>query len=547
MRIVIIGGVAGGMSAAARLRRLSEETEIIVLDKGPYVSFANCGLPYYLSGEIANREDLIVQSTRQLKKRFKIDVRTETTVTEINSDNHQITTVHHGLSKTITYDKLILSPGSVADKPNIPGMGSADYVYALRSIPDVDKIMAQLSQTPTRVAIIGAGSIGIEVAENLIKRGLSVMLIDAGSQVLPFMDPEMAALVSHELSEHSVTLKLNTQIEKIDRHQLTLNDGSQIKADLVISAVGVRPNTALAQAAGIKTGELGGIIVDKHYQTSQPDVYAVGDAILVKQLLTGQLVSIPLASPANRQGREVADVIMGLPRENRGGIGTAIVRAFDVAAAATGLNVAQLKRAGINYQAVHTTGQNHAAFYPGGKPLSMKLLFEPQTGKLLGAQAVGEKSVDKQIDILSVAIKSGMTVFDLPEFELSYAPPFGSAKDPVNMIGYAASNLVEGLSDNLQFDQLEGAIKDGAYLIDVRTPGELKRDGKLPGSTNIPLDDLRDHLAEIPKDRLIIVSCRSGQRSYLAERILKNNGFKVKNLDGAFLVYSTAYPERIEH
>ncbi len=547
MRVLIIGGVAGGMSAATRLRRLSEDVTITVLEKGPYVSFANCGLPYYLSGEIKSRDNLIVETPLQLKKRFRIDVRTETAAVAINRQQHTVVALHHDHEEKLPYDKLILSPGSKAIVPDINGFEGADNVFTLRSIPDVDRVMAQLDHHARTAVVIGAGSVGVESAENLTKRGLKTTLIEASDHILPFMDKEMAAIVSHETTRHGVDVKLKTTVKKLANHQLTLSDGSQLAADVIISAVGVQPDTQLAQAAGIKIGANGGILVDDHYRTSAPDIYAVGDAILVRQQLTDQLVSIPLASPANRQGREVADVIMGLKRQNQGGIGTAIVRSFDVAAAATGLNTSQLESAGMTYQAVHTTGPSHAAYYPGGTPLSLKLLFNPTTGQLYGAQAVGQNSVDKRIDVLSVAIKHRMTVFDLPEFELSYAPPFGSAKDPVNMIGYAAENLVEGLSDNIQFDEVDEAVSKGAYLIDVRNPVELKRDGRLPNAVNIPLDDLRDHLDGLPKDRPLIVSCRSGQRSYIAERILKNAGFNVRNLDGAFLTYQAAYPERIEH
>lgn len=547
MRIVIVGGVAGGMSAATRLRRLSEDTEIIVLDKGPYVSFANCALPYYLSGTIKDRDQLVVESPEHLKQRFRIDVRPNTQVTAIDPDKHQLTAVAGGKEATIDYDRLILAPGSTATIPDIKGLETADNVFTLRNIPDVDRIMASLNHDAKTAAVVGAGSVGIEAVENLTKRGIETTLIEAGDHILPFMDEEMAALVSRETTQHGVTLKLNTRVDEIANHQLKLSDGTTVDADLVILAVGVHPNTDTAQQAGVKTGQRGGIVVDDQYRTSAPDIYAVGDAILVKQLITGKLTSIPLASPANRQGRQVADVIMGLNRRNRGGIGTAIVRSFDMAAASTGLNRRQLDEAGIAYQTIHITGQSHAAYYPGGTPLSLKVMFDAKTGQLYGAQAVGKASADKRIDVLSVAIKAKMSISDLPELELSYAPPFGSAKDPVNMAGYAGENLLEGLSENIQFDQVDDAVRDGAYLIDVRSAKELQRDGRLPNAVNIPLDSLRDHLDALPKNRPLIVSCRSGQRSYIAERILKNNGFDVKNLDGAFLTYSAAYPERIQH
>lgn len=468
-------------------------------------------------------------------------------MTAIDPDKHQLTAVAGGKEARIDYDRLILAPGSTATIPTIKGLGTADNVFTLRNIPDVDRIMASLNHDAKTAAVVGAGSVGIEAVENLTKQGIETTLIEAGDHILPFMDEEMAALVSRETTQHGVTLKLNTRVDEIANHQLKLSDGTTVDADLVILAVGVHPNTDTAQQAGIKTGPRGGIVVDDQYRTSAPDIYAVGDAILVKQLITGKLTSIPLASPANRQGRQVADVIMGLNRRNQGGIGTAIVRSFDMAAASTGLNRRQLDEAGIAYQTIHITGQSHAAYYPGGTPLSLKVMFDAKTGQLYGAQAVGKASADKRIDVLSVAIKAKMSISDLPELELSYAPPFGSAKDPVNMAGYAGENLLEGLSDNIQFDQVDDAVRNGAYLIDVRSPKELQRDGRLPDAVNIPLDSLRDHLDELPKNRPLIVSCRSGQRSYIAERILKNDGFDVKNLDGAFLTYSAAYPERIQH
>lgn len=547
MKVVIVGGVAGGMFAATRLRRLSEEIEIVVLDKGPYVSFANCGLPYYLSGEISHRDALIVESPEQLNQRFRIDVRPNTEVTNIRPANHQITVTHDGNQEHLDYDKLILSPGSKAVVPDIDGLSEAKNVFTLRNIPDVDKIMNSFESHPKTAAVIGAGSIGVEAAENLTNRGIKTALIEAGDHVLPFLDFEMAGIINQELMRHEVDVKLNTLVEKIAKNQLVLSDKTVIRADIIILAVGVQPDTSLIQEVGIKTGDRGGIIVDHRYQTSEQDIYAVGDAILVKQLITNQLVSIPLASPANRQGRQVADVIMGLDRHNKGGIGTAIVRAFDIGAASTGLNTAQLQSTETNFMTVHTTNSSHAGYFPGGTPLSLKVMFDSKTGQLYGAQAVGKNGADKRIDVLSVAIKSKMKITDLPEFELSYAPPFGSAKDPVNMIGYAGENLLESLSENIQFDEVDDAVKNGDYLIDVRTPQELSRDGRLPNAVNIPLDSLRDNLNRIPKDKQIIVSCRSGQRSYIAERILKNDGFNVKNLDGAFLTYSAAYPERIIH
>ncbi|MGX7148175.1 FAD-dependent oxidoreductase [Enterococcus ureasiticus] len=548
MRVVIIGGVAGGMSAATRLRRLSEKIEIIVLEKGPYVSFANCGLPYYVSGEISERSELILQTPEQLKKRFNINVYPETEAINIDRKNKTILTNSKGKEEVISYDKLILSPGAQPVIPTIKGLDEATNVYTLRNVPDVDKIVATVkNEQPKRAVVIGAGFIGLEMAENLQHLGIDVTIVEAAPQILPPLDEEMAAFVEKELKEKGITVLTGAGATafKESGNVIELSSGESISSDFTILSIGVKPSSDLAVAADLKTGLRGGIIVDETYQTNDPDIYAVGDAIVVKQQITEEDALISLASPANRQGRQVADVIAGVTRKNKGSIGTAIVRVFDLAAASTGLSERQLRNSNLDYKTVHTTSKSHAGYFPGSHPIVMKLLFHPVSGKIYGAQAIGQDGVDKRIDIIATAIKADMTVTDLPELEFTYAPPFGSAKDPVNMIGYAAANIVEGFSENIQYYELKETIENGAILLDVRNPGELKNNGSLPHAENIPLDELRERLSELPTNKEIIVSCQSGQRSYLAERILKNNGFDVKNLDGAFQIYSTIYPQEV--
>lgn len=548
MRVVIIGGVAGGMSAATRLRRLSEEIEIIVLEKGPYVSFANCGLPYYVSGEISERSELILQTPEQLKKRFNIDVYTETKAINIDRKNKTVLTSSNGKEEAISYDKLLLSPGAQPVIPTIEGLDEAVNVYTLRNVPDVDKIVATVkNEQPKRAVVIGAGFIGLEMAENLHHLGIDVTIVEAAPQILPPLDEEMAAFVEKELHEKGIKVYTGagaTAFKEAGK-VIELSSGEAITSDFTILSIGVKPSSELAVKADLKTGLRGGILVDQTYQTNDPDIYAVGDAIVVKQQITDEDTLISLASPANRQGRQVADVIAGIARKNQGSIGTAIVRVFDLAAASTGLSERQLRNSNLEYKAVHTTSKNHAGYFPNSQPIVMKLLFHPVTGKIYGAQAIGKAGVDKRIDIIATAIKAGMNVMDLPELEFTYAPPFGAAKDPVNMIGYAATNIVEGFSENIQYYELKEAIEKGALLLDVRNSSELKDNGSIPYSTNIPLDELRERVSELSTTKEIIVSCQSGQRSYLAERILKNNGFNVKNLDGAFQIYSTVYPQEV--
>ena len=544
-KILIVGGVAGGMSAATRLRRLNENAEIIVFEKGPYVSFANCGLPYYVGGEIAEREKLIVQSAQVLKKRFNLEVRENSKVTAIDSEGKKMTVVSNGESYVESYDKLILSPGAKPLIPQIKGLDQVTNVFSLRNIPDVDKIMAYLkAKAPQSATIIGAGFIGLEMAENLAKRGLSVTIVEKAPHVLPTIDREMAAFVNEELIKNNLSVMTNRGAVEFKNDQILLDNGESLQSDLMILSVGIQPETSLAKSAGIKLGLRNAILVDEHYETSVKDIYAVGDAIVVKNQL-GQDALISLASPANRQGRQVADIISGLPIKNRGSLGTAIVRVFDLQVASTGLSEFQLRGLKINHKIVHVTANNHAGYYPDATSIVLKLIFEPESGQIFGAQAIGKEGVDKRIDILSTAIKAKLTVFDLPELELTYAPPFGSAKDPVNMAGYAAINLLLGQSENIQWHELAAELAKGKVLLDVRNPNELAK-GKFKNSQNIPLDDLRERLNELDKKTEYIVSCQSGLRSYNAERILKQEGYKVKNLDGAFGLYSKVTKELLD-
>lgn len=544
-KILIVGGVAGGMSAATRLRRLNENAEIIVFEKGPYVSFANCGLPYYVGGEIAEREKLIVQSAKALKNRFNLEVRENSEVIAIDSEGKKVTVVSNGESYVESYDKLIFSPGAKPLIPQIKGLNQATNVFSLRNIPDVDKIMTYLkAKAPKSATIIGAGFIGLEMAENLAKRGLSVTIVEKAPHVLPTIDREMAAFVNEELIKNNLSVMTRRGAVEFKNDEILLDNGESLQSDLTILSVGIQPETSLAKSAGIKLGLRNAILVDEHYETSVKDIYAVGDAIVVKNQL-GQDALISLASPANRQGRQVADIISGLPVKNRGSLGTAIVRVFDLQVASTGLSEFQLRGLKINHKIVHVTANNHAGYYPDATSIVLKLIFEPESGQIFGAQAIGKEGVDKRIDILSTAIKAKLTVFDLPELELTYAPPFGSAKDPVNMAGYAAINLLLGQSENIQWHELAAELAKGKVLLDVRNPNELAK-GKFKNSQNIPLDDLRERLNELDKKTEYIVSCQSGLRSYNAERILKQEGYKVKNLDGAFGLYSKVTKELLD-
>lgn len=544
MKIVIVGGVAGGMSAATRLRRLKEDAEIVVFEKGPYVSFANCGLPYYLSGEISERENLLVQTPESLAARFQLDVRPNHEVTAVYPDEKKVEVLSDGKKWQESYDVLLLSPGAKPVRPAISGLAEAKNVYTVRNVPDIDMVMNALEEQPKKAVVVGAGFIGLEMAENLKKRGLAVSIVELAPHVLPSLDEEMAVHIQNELIKQGVHVQTKRSVTAFEHggKQLRLDDGTTIDSDLTILSVGVQPDSTLAKMAGLETGLRGGIVVNEHYQTSDPSIYAVGDAIVVKQQITGADALISLASPANRQGRQAADNIAGIVRNNRGSLGTSIVRVFDLAAASTGLTERMAQQANLPFSVVHVSGKDHASYYPEATDILLKLIFHPKTGEIYGAQGVGAKGVDKRIDSLATAIKGQLTIFDLPELEFTYAPPFGSAKDPVNMLGYVAMNVAEGLSETIQWHELPEALAQGKILLDVRNEGELQN-GAFKDALNIPLNDLRCRLAELDHEKEYVVSCHSGLRSYLAERILKQAGFHVQNLDGAFALYHAVRPE----
>lgn len=548
MKVIIVGGVAGGMSAATRLRRLNEQAEIIVFEKGPYVSFANCGLPYYVSGEIDSRDKLLVQTPENLKSRFDLDVRPEHEVLKIDPIEHTLLVRHGEETFTERYDKLILSPGAKPFIPPIEGITTAEHVYSLRNVPDLDQLMSGITDETKEAVVIGAGFIGLEMAENLHKRGIKVTLVKQAPHVLPPLDEEMAAYIKKELEKQGVTvLTSDSAVAFLEKGRLIeLASGKQLNTDLTLLSVGVVPASDLAKDAGVQLGMRGGILVDENYQTSQADIYAVGDAIIVKNQITGTDALISLASPANRQGRQVADVLSGLQRKNQGSIGTAIVRVFDQTAASTGLSERQAKLAGFATKVVHVTGKDHAGYFPGATDITLKLIFDAENGVIYGAQGIGQKGVDKRIDSLATAIKGKLTVFDLPELEFTYAPPFGSAKDPINMLGYVAMNQLEGISESIQWYELASEVKNGAVLLDVRNPSEFAN-GRFPHALEIPLDELREKIETLDKTKDYIVSCHSGLRSYIAERMLKQAGLHVKNLDGAFALYQTVKPEEIDY
>lgn len=544
MKIVIVGGVAGGMSAATRLRRLKEDAEIVVFEKGPYVSFANCGLPYYLSGEISERENLLVQTPESLAARFQLDVRPNHEVTAVFPDEKKVEVLSDGKKWQESYDVLLLSPGEKSVRPAISGLAEAKNVYTVRNVPDIDMVMNALEEQPKKAVVVGAGFIGLEMAENLKKRGLAVSIVELAPHVLPSLDEEMAVHIQNELIKQGIHVQTKRSVTAFEHggKQLRLDDGTTIDSDLTILSVGVQPDNTLAKMAGLETGLRGGIVVNEHYQTSDPSIYAVGDAIVVKQQITGADALISLASPANRQGRQAADNIAGIVRNNRGSLGTSIVRVFDLAAASTGLTERMAQQANLPFSVVHVSGKDHASYYPEATDILLKLIFHPKTGEIYGAQGVGAKGVDKRIDSLATAIKGQLTIFDLPELEFTYAPPFGSAKDPVNMLGYVAMNVAEGLSETIQWHELPEALAQGKILLDVRNEGELQN-GAFKDALNIPLNDLRCRLAELDHEKEYVVSCHSGLRSYLAERILKQAGFHVQNLDGAFALYHAVRPE----
>jgi NADPH-dependent 2,4-dienoyl-CoA reductase/sulfur reductase-like enzyme/rhodanese-related sulfurtransferase len=537
MKVVIIGGVAGGMSAATRLRRLREDAEIIVYEKGPYVSFANCGLPYFIGGVIDKKESLLLQTPESLWKRFKLDVRVNTEVTAIDRENKKITAVNSETGEQIEdYDYIIISPGANPRKLPIEGI---DRAVVLKDVEDSVRIKEMVDAGEIKsAAILGAGFIGVELAENLVHRGVKTTLVEFRDHILPQFDIEMIEPFQAHLNKNGVEIAVSAETESIGENTLTLKDGRVIDADLVVSSVGVVADSKLAELAGLEMGNAGGIKVDEHLRTSDPNIFAVGDAVEKQSLITDQQQMIWLANLANRHGRLVADVIAGESEPARKSIGTGIIGAFGMAAALTGITEGLAQRMGIDYKAIHLHPGSHAGYYPGSERISLKVIFDPKTGKLLGAQSVGKDGADKRIDIIATAIYAGLSVNDLMNLELAYSPQFGSAKDAINHAGYVGNNVLENKSPNVHWDQLDSEVQRGVKILDVRTQAEFDR-GHIPGAILAPVDELRDRLDELAGDEYV-VHCAVGQRAHTAIQILKSRGIKASNLSGGYTTWKFA-------
>lgn len=556
-RILIVGGVAGGASAAARARRLSEEAEIVVFERGEFVSFANCGLPYHIGGDIPNRDALLLQTPQSFKRRFNVDVRVLHEVLEIHRAGKSllVRNLQSGEERREPYDVLLLSPGAAPIRPPFPGIDSQG-VHTLRNIPDMDRILTALQHDqPRHVTVVGGGFIGLEMMEALHQRKLAVTLLELSDQVMAPVDREMANMLHARIREEGIDLRLRTglsAIESLDGQparaagaraglRLTLSDGSRLDTGLLILAIGVKPETLLAAKAGLELGPRGGIKVDAAMRTSDPFIYAVGDAVEETDFVTGESVLIPLAGPANRQGRIAADNMLGRSEIYKKTQGTAICKLFDLAVASTGLSEKRLLQLGLPFEKAYVHPGSHAGYYPGAHPVSLKLLFAPD-GRIYGAQAIGKDGVDKRIDVLAVAQRAGLTVFDLQDLELTYAPPFGSAKDVINMAGFVASNHLKG--DTLLCHAAEVQARNShQQVVDVRNGPELDKLGRIPDALHIPLDELRDRLHELPRDKELLISCQVGLRGHVACRLLSQHGFKVKNLSGGFKTWQMATAE----
>ncbi|EKO3408677.1 FAD-dependent oxidoreductase [Vibrio fluvialis] len=563
-KILIIGGVAGGASAAARARRLSENAQIIMFERGPFVSFANCGLPYHIGGDIKERANLLLQTPESFLARFNVDVRVMNEVVRINRADKTIT-VRNLLDLSEydeSYDFLLLSPGAGPIVPPIPGLDNP-LTHSLRNIPDMDRILETIQMNqPDHATVIGGGFIGLEMMEAFHQLGIKTTLIEMADQVMTPVDREMAGFAHAEIRTKGIDLRLGVALQAVEfkpttsmpsidsgentEHQhmsgeldLTLSNGETLTTDILIMAIGVRPETKLASEAGLQIGELGGIYTNEYLQTSDPSIYAVGDAIEEQDFVTGQSTLVPLAGPANRQGRMAADNMLGRSETYQGTQGTAICKIFDLAVASTGKNEKQLKRAGIEYEKVYVHTASHASYYPGAEVVSFKMLFDPTSGKIFGAQAVGKDGIDKRIDVMAVAQRAGMTVEQLQHLELTYAPPYGSAKDVINQAAFVATNIMKGDAKAIHFDEID-SLTDEQVLLDVRNPGELQNVGYLPGAINIPVDQLRQRMNELPKDKEIIIYCQVGLRGNVAYRQLVNNGYKARNLLGGYRTYAFA-------
>jgi NADPH-dependent 2,4-dienoyl-CoA reductase/sulfur reductase-like enzyme/rhodanese-related sulfurtransferase len=563
-KIVIVGGVAGGASAAARARRLSEDAEIIMFERGSFVSFANCGLPYHIGGDIEDRSKLLLQTPESFLARFNVDVRVMSEVVSIDRHNKQVTIKNllDGSEYIESYDFLLLSPGAGPVVPPIPGIDNP-LTHSLRNIPDMDRIINTIQMNkPEHATVVGGGFIGLEMMEAFHQLGIKTTLIEMADQVMTPVDREMAGFAHAEIREKGVDLKLGVALEAVEYipnqhmasidsgenedHQhiegeieLTLSNGESLTTDILIMAIGVRPETKLAKEAGLQIGALGGIYTTDSMQTSDPSIYAVGDAIEEKDFVTGAQTLVPLAGPANRQGRMAADNMLGRNETYQGTQGTAICKIFDLAVASTGKNEKQLKREGVEYEKVYVHTASHASYYPGAEIVSFKMLFEPSTGKILGAQAVGKDGVDKRIDVMAVAQRAGMTVEQLQHLELTYAPPYGSAKDVINQAAFVASNIIKGDATPIHFNEVTN-LNGNQVLLDVRNPAELENVGFISGAINIPVDQLRQRMSELPKDKEIIIYCQVGLRGNVAYRQLVNNGFKARNLIGGYRTFKFA-------
>ncbi|MDZ4783426.1 MAG: FAD-dependent oxidoreductase [Planctomycetia bacterium] len=547
MNLLIVGGVAGGASAAARARRLSEDAQIILFERGPDVSFANCGLPYYLGGEITARAKLLITKPEQLRDRFRLDVRTLSSVEAIDrrAKTVRVRELTSGREYEEPYDKLILATGASPVRPAIPGI-DLPGVFTLRNLQDTDQIQEHVDRGVQQVVLLGGGFISLELAENFVRRGIATTVVERNGQILSPFDQEMTTPIVQELIDKGVTLLLGQSAQALEKTTtglaVCLNSGQRLPAQLVILGVGVRPENKLALDAGVEVGPRGGIRVNEFLQTGDPDIYAVGDAIEVKDVVSGEPTQVPLAGPANRQGRIAADNCFGRGVRYRGTQGTAIVGVFDRTAAMTGASEKVLRRAGRSFRKIYVHPMHHAGYYPNAEAMTLKLLFEPTTGQVLGAQVVGGAGVDKRIDVLAVAIQAGMTVFDLEEMELCYAPQYGSAKDPINMAGFVAGGLLRGDHPQVNIETVLAApAAEQPFLLDVRTPQEFAS-GHIPGAVNIPVDDLRSHLGELPRCKEIATYCQVGQRGYLATRILLQAGYSAANLGGGYKTYLLFQP-----
>ncbi|WP_243845182.1 FAD-dependent oxidoreductase [Mumia sp. ZJ1417] len=539
---IVVGGVAAGMSAATRLRRNDEHRRVVVLERGAHVSFANCGLPYHVGGVIEKRDDLLLQTPTSLAARFGLDVRTRHEVVTIDRDRRTVVVRAFDEDREYeeSYDELVLATGARAVRPPIPG---AERAHTLRDLDDMDAILAVLDGSSVAVArsvvVVGAGFIGIELAENLTRRGLGVALVEREAQVLPPLDVEMAGLVDARLRAHGVDVRTSAGVARIDADEVVLDDGTRLAADLVVTAVGVVPESGLAERAGLAVGEGGGVEVDPQQRTSDPAIFAVGDVAVKRDALNGQATLVPLAQTANRQGRLVADVIAGRDVVAPPVLGTAVVGAFGMTAATVGWSEKRVRAAGRPVRVIHTHPSDHAGYYPGARAIALKLLVDPRTDAILGAQGVGEAGVDKRIDVIATAMRGGLRASDLADLELAYAPQYGSAKDPVNMLGMVADNLAAGFTDTVQWHEVDEVARSGATVIDVRTPEEYAS-GTLPDAVNVPLDELRHRHQELPEGRLV-VTCAVGQRGHTATRLLRQLGREdVANLDGGYRTWKQA-------